>query len=480
MTPDRRTRLAPLAGAVGFGVGLVAWRVLLAVLASMRDGLPESVERARELGIVSFTVLAGYDKHQEVVAWVAGCVIVPVAAWAAWTAVHPAGEPGFRVGRRRRGPRRGGDEEKEPLGPFERRDGRERRGLPRWLPWVGVAGTLIALAARPGFLRGPSPWGTFGLLGEEGVYLGAVQALRSGRVLYADLDFPYGPLLIGSLDVWMRVFGDTVVVARSWVLVLHLAGVGGAALVVRALLGPKVGPWSALGATLALALVAPLFLPNLNAALARPLLAFAPGALLFGAGRAAWYRALDVRVEEARAERERAEADPEDATTLVEESTTLVAEPEAPPSPPGLGPLWRCPWIWAGALLPIAASISFEIGPAAAAGLVVALVLVRPGRDPATRVGVGFAVAALAVLVPMAFSGSLGGLFAHGRNMLALPALGYQALPYPDSMGLFADASGAFGTYAPANPAAAVWAAVPPLVIWAGLAVCQLETPNWA
>ena len=457
MTPERRTALAPLAGAAGFGVGLVAWRVLLALLAGFREGVAPSVEAAREAGIVSFTVLAGYDKHQEVVAWIAGCIIVPLAAWAAWTAVHPHGDPAFRVGRRRRGARRAS----APGVPSadDRRAGPDRR-FPEWLPWVGVAGTLLALAVRPGFVRGPSPWGTFGLLGEEGVYLGAVQALRSGRVLYADLDFPYGPLLIGSLDVWMRLFGDTVVAARTWVLLLHLAGVAGAAGVVRALLGPRSGSWTALWLTLSVALIAPLFLPNLNGVLLRPVLVFIPGALVFVAGRAAWGRPPPAAAGAAAgAAADAAEGDGEPDS----------GEDDAPsrrrrrlPRPSG--------WTWAGVSLPLAAATSFEIGPAAAVGLVVAIAIVRPATRDAIRIAVGFAVGSVAVLLPMALSGSLAGLLDNGRRMLTLPSQGYQALPYPDPLGLFEDSSGALGAYPPEDPATWAWAVVPPLVIWAGLA----------
>jgi hypothetical protein len=43
---------------------------------------------------------------------------------------------------------------------------------------------------RPSLWRGPSPWGSFGLLGEEGVYLGAVQALREGRLSTPSWSFP--------------------------------------------------------------------------------------------------------------------------------------------------------------------------------------------------------------------------------------------------------------------------------------------------
>jgi hypothetical protein len=293
-----------------------------------------------------------------------------------------------------------------------------------------LAATLAAVALRPGFVRGPSPWGSFGLLGEEGVYLGAIQAMRTGRSLYADLEFPYGPLMIYPMDLWMRIFGDTIVTARCWVLILQLLGLLGAAWAVRWLLGPRIGPWAGLGAALGLAIFAPMFLPNLNGTVLRPVLAILPGAALFAAGRNAWFR----RRED---------------------------QPDPPP--------WRDPMAGVGVLAAAAALFSFEIGPAAAAGLLAAGWVVRPtGRDLGVAAGGGVAIA-MAVLVPMQFGGALAGLPEQMVRMLSLPTLGYQALPYPDALGLFRDATGAVGTFPPEESATALWAALPPLVIWIAL-----------
>jgi hypothetical protein len=449
---ETRRTLAPLAALGGFVVGLVAWIILVVALASDNGSVASSVTEARDLGLVSFTVLAGYDKSQELHAWLLGCLIIPISTWAVWAAVRPPLAPP-RVGRRRTKDRReGADETEQETGEAKadetaERRRKDRRGPPSWFPRLGLAVTALAVLIRPGFLRGPSPWGSFGLLGEEGVYLGAVQALRTGRVLYVDLEFPYGPLMIHPLNLWLRITGDTVVAARVWVLLLHVVGLLGAAAVVRLLVGRRRGPWAAFGVALALAVVAPLFLPNLNGVLLRPVLAFLPAALVVAAGRRAFFAGLD-----------RGDVEGEEAT----------------PDDPWRVPLWRCPLFGAGALLAVGGLFSFEIGVAGLVGLIAALLLVRPGWRRVLRPVLGAVLAALPVLVPMHLSGSLGGLVDQGRRMLTLPALGYQALPYPDPLALFADGAGKLGSYPPDSSAVLAWAVIPPLLIWLalGLGLC--------
>ncbi len=465
MTSEVRERWAPAVAAGGFVLGLLLWAVAVDAIAAARVGdVPEAVLRARERGLVSFTVVNGYDKSQETLAWLLGCLVVPSTTWVAWALMHGSMTPAFRVGRRRTGRRRAEDAEGADLDEAdddsedgERRTGHlDRRGPPPWVPWAGLGATLAAVALRPGFLRGPSPWGSFGLLGEEGVYLGAIQAMRTGRVLYTDLEFPYGPLAILPLDLWMRIFGDTVVVARLWVLLLHLAGLAGAAVAVRWMLGPKTGPWAGLGAAIALAVYAPLFLPNLNGVLLRPVLAVLPGAALFAAGRAAWFARRDAAAA-ARA------ADGEGAAEGGHGHGRRRSRLADVPRP------WREPMVGVGVLAAVAALFSFELGPAAAAGLLAAGWVVRPSWRDVVWIAGGATFVGVVVGLPLATSGALEGLPVQMERMLTLPALGYQALPYPDVLGLFRDGAGATGTYAPEDPATTLWALAPPLAIWGGL-----------
>jgi len=384
-------------GAAGFGAGLVlfwaaAW--LLGVVWPPGAGL----EAARGAGLISFTVLAGYDEAQEARVWLLGCLLVPAAAWL--------------------GARRGGRRIEAPTLP-------PSRGA-----WIGV-GIVVAVAGVVGLrLLGASRWGSFGLLAEEGVYLGAVQVLRGGGRLYADVEFPYGPLLLLPMDLGLRLLGDTVAHARLVVLAGHLLGVVAMAAIPRLLLGPGRGDRAALGVALGMVWVAPLMLPTLNSVALRPALAFLPAAL-------AWAGRRDGRAAVA-----------------------------------------------AGVAAAVALGTSFEVGAAALGGVGAVLL---GFRGAATRAAVGFGAAmALVLVVPLA-NGALPALVEQAGRMLSLPAMGYQALPYPDLLGVFVDGSGARGSYGAATSAAAFWAATPPLLIWAGLAVAAarqgrgpLADPLWA
>ena len=418
--PDRlpgAARLPPaLIGLLGLLVGLALWYGLVRAMLTGRPLVPESVLEARKLGLVSFTVVNGYDTGQEAVAWLVGCLVVPVSAWVGWLQA--------------RGPQVAGRRPRTvaPPGP-----------LPAWVPLLGVLGVAVAVAARAGqeFITGPNPWGTFGLMGEEGVYLGTVQALRTGRVLYADLVFPYGPLLIQPLNAWLWAFGDTVANARTYTLLLHSAGIVGAAVALVGLSGLRRGGWLGLGAALGLALGAPLFLPTLNGVLLRPLLAFLPAAAVFAGGR------------------------------------RIGFVPGLPA--PSQRPEWPNPltdaFTWSGALAAFALFFSFEVGAAGTVGLLASLLLVNAGRPSWLRAVGGGVAASLLGLASIGSGSGVPAFFEQAWQMVTLPALGYQALPYPDLFGIFRDASGDLGAFAPEDTATALWSVIPPVTIWIALAV---------
>jgi hypothetical protein len=293
---------------------------------------------------------------------------------------------------------------------------------------------------RPSLWWGPNPWGSFGLLGEEGVYLGAVQAMRNGRQLYTELEFPYGPLLIEPLSWWLAVFPDSVVSARVYTALLTSLGLAAAALVLRALVGPGRGAWLGLLGALALALLAPVFLPTLNSVLLRTVLPFLPAALVLAGARGLDYRSG--------------------------EGGPLLVEP------------WRCPFAAAGLAAGIALFFAFDTGAAAGAGLLLSLALVGGGAPVYGRVALPFAAVCTGVGAALLLGGNLGGFIEQGGRMLHLPAIGYQALPYPDAFGIFVDSSGHTGGYPPINPATdtwsgatALWSVLPPILIWLALGI---------
>jgi len=396
-------RWAPLAALFGALVALSVW------VFAVRHALPRSgrtLERAKEFGLVSWTTLTNYDTSQESTAWLLGCLMVPLGLWAGWVAV------------------RGSIHDLPDIKPPETTPGAAfpLMPAPRWAPLLAVVTVAVWVLLRLEFARGPNPWGSFGLLGEEGVYLGAVQAMRTGRVLYADIAFPYGPLLIQPFDWWLRIAGDTVVAARYWVLFLHSLGICAVALTVYCLVGPRRGPWSAAAAAIAMAALSPPFLPVLNSVLLRPALGLLPAAMLHAAER------------------------------------------------DGL-PFLERPHRFAGIAIALAVTLSFEVGAVAVVSCVVVLLVHKAPRPRWIKVGGAAAVATGVLLLPLTLQGGLFGFFAQAYEMIQLPSLGYQALPYPDLAGIFKDGGGQLGTFAPQDTATRAWAAIPPLTIWAGLGV---------
>ena len=412
--PERHpARWAPLSALFGAIVAFSAW-VFVVRHAVPRNG--SALERARELGLVSWTTLTGYDTGQEAHAWLLGCLLVPLGLWAGWHALRRLQPEVAQAEETNHDTPASLAPEVSPVLPGA------LGSPPPWVPWLAVIAVAASVFLRHDVVRGPNPWGSFGLLGEEGVYLGAVQAMRTGRTLYADLAFPYGPLLIQPFDLWLRVAGDTVVAARMWVLALQSIGIVVVACTVHCLTGPKRGPWAAAVAAIAIAAVCPPFLPVLNSALLRPALALLPAAVLHAAAL-------------------------------------------------GWLPQFKHPYRWAGASIAIAVLLSFEVGAVAVASSVVALIMHRAPREAWVRTGGASVAMGCLLLLPLTLQGGLGGFLAQAVEMIQLPSLGYQALPYPDLAGVFKDASGQFGSFVPEDKATRAWASVPPFVIWAGLGV---------
>ncbi len=410
--PENRPLRPFVFAAAGFVLGLATW-ILLSILLP-NDGLSDALALARDLGMTSLTLREGYDKSQEVRLWALGTFVVPGGLWIGWI-LATRNRPGARK------TQTGAGSELPSVASSPK--------VTRTLPWAVVAIAAIATTFRPDVLHGANPWGNFGLLAEEGVYLGAIQALRSGRTLYSELYFPYGPLLIQPLEPWLAIFGDTISAARAYVLLLHGLGVVGCALCVRLALGrSRMSHWSAAAAAIAIALLAPTTLPNLNSALLRVVFAFLPVTMLLAGLR--WWRHLP--------------AGPTPALT---------------------------PFHLAGGLAAIAALLSLEVGVAALFGITVTLLLARSGHRPWLQTLTGLVVILTAALLPLARSGGLTAFAQQSVQAVGLSALGYQALPYPDVLGLFVDAKGVRGAWPREGLDAAtrLWSTIPPLLCWLAL-----------
>ena len=164
----RPERWAPLTALFGGVVALVLW------VYAVRYAMPRSgrtLERAKEIGLVSWTTLSGYDTAQEANAWLLGCIVVPLGLWAGWLALGGAkASPGAPTTPEdtSRTDQRLNPVAGSPLWP-----------PPAWVPWLAMLTVVLSVVLRLDIARNPNPWGSFGLLGEEGV--ACVRDLRVRR-----------------------------------------------------------------------------------------------------------------------------------------------------------------------------------------------------------------------------------------------------------------------------------------------------------
>ena len=71
------------AAGIGFLVGLAVWFLAWTLLLPA-GGVDDSLAQARELGLTSLTIREGYDKGQELRAWLLSLVLVPGGLWLGW------------------------------------------------------------------------------------------------------------------------------------------------------------------------------------------------------------------------------------------------------------------------------------------------------------------------------------------------------------------------------------------------------------
>ncbi len=332
------------------------------------------LERAEELGLISFTVRAGYPESQE----------LPVYLW--FTLAAPAALGAL-------------------VAQWMRRRGRVR--VATWPRWAGIAmvAALALIALDVGYVIASVPWGRFGFLAEEGVYLGTAAGLRDGGALYRDLAFSYGPLMGWPVPLALRLCGDEILGYRILVWACNLAGLTLVALSLTRLIR---SPLVAIVALVAVGLLAVPVLPNLNATTLRLALgAFAVVAAGVG------------------------------VTARSRPTAALIA---------------------AGAAAGLALAFSFEVGVATAVSLaaVLAIPLIqRQGLASVARPAAVLAGAAFAVLVPVALvlviRGELTAFAVTLKTMVDLPGAGYQALPWPDLLGWFRDAAGHHRPFPPSE-----------------------------
>ena len=251
-----REQAAPWVTTAALAAGALAARAAIWLLpASGSD-----VARARELGIVSVSILAGHSKSAESLAYAAGmgvALAVALGIWWAWARPRSqwvAPPPG------------------PPL---------------RALELVAV-GAVFALAfARPWTARGAwvNPWM---ILSEEGEALAWADTVLRGGVLSRDTFCLYGPLSTWPVSLLFGAAGPSLGLWRSWVFALDAAALVATYWLARELLRTRAG---ALVAALVVGLLCAAPMPAMSWCLARVGLGLAAAAA-FARGRPAATGAL--------------------------------------------------------------------------------------------------------------------------------------------------------------------------------------------
>ncbi len=186
--------------------------VFASIFSSIEFDFSGEIQKARDLGIVSKTILAGYPKTKDIVTFVTVFlfpVVFSLGFWFLWAKNH-----------------------KKQLQIFSH-DGGSDGAVPRGIDWKILLFLLMIIYVvmsfnisrfyAPAWNGSTGPWV---LLGEEGVHLAWMQSIFSGGVFGKDFYCLYGPMMVYPLAWFMKIFGATVVAERVWKYVLDLIAYG--------------------------------------------------------------------------------------------------------------------------------------------------------------------------------------------------------------------------------------------------------------
>ncbi|GAB4336308.1 MAG: hypothetical protein Kow0099_09230 [Candidatus Abyssubacteria bacterium] len=250
-----------LSGFVSIISGILLSGTILYVLPL--DG--SSVTRAREVGIISHTALAGYPKGAEIRYYVAGVALALFFSLAVFLLLSfiliRRQSPGREI-------------------PAETAACHETAPLPRMGPVRWAIFILIALlvTCHNEFIYHNWVWGPWGFFFEEGMYLGWVNELLHGKALYRDTYFYSGPLMVWPQYLLMRLFGPSIVLDRVYIYFFYFIGYLIAFATLRRLVERKI--LIAIGVALVIYLFYPMF-PGLHGACGRFTFCLIPLILLY-------------------------------------------------------------------------------------------------------------------------------------------------------------------------------------------------------
>ncbi|GFO56663.1 hypothetical protein GMSM_36700 [Geomonas sp. Red276] len=206
--PDGKLVLGHIALLVA---GLLAGLLAVYLFNGINFDFSAELSRARQLGIVSKTILMQYGKGRDVLNYLAMVgfpISLGVLAWYAWAL----------LGHRRQDLRE--TFAAEPAGPGEK--------VAWWaLAVAALAYLVLSFNVNLFHVQAYNTYvGAWPFLGEEGENLAWAQALMNGATYGKDFHCLYGPMLICPLAWFMRAFGTTVVAAREYGYLLNLAAYG--------------------------------------------------------------------------------------------------------------------------------------------------------------------------------------------------------------------------------------------------------------
>ncbi len=170
-----------------------------------------SIEKARELGIISQTVLDRYPKELEVPYYILGVVVsiaVGMCIFLAVTYFHY----------RKKGARLA-SEESHPTPDVEKP--KPAMGLVRWAVLTLV---LFLVTFHTDFIYKNWYWAKWGFFFEEGVYLRWINELLRGNILYKDVYFYNAPFMIWPQYWLMKLFGPSIALHRYYIYFFYLLG----------------------------------------------------------------------------------------------------------------------------------------------------------------------------------------------------------------------------------------------------------------
>jgi hypothetical protein len=170
-----------------------------------------SVDKARQLGIISRTVLDGYPKQMEITYYILGVVISLLSGLCIFSAVtyFHYRKKGVGPGRREEFPTHATEKQKPRMGLFR---------------WLALALVLFLVTFHKDFIYKNWYWAEWGFFYEEGIYFRWINELLRGKVLYKDIYFYGAPFMVWPQYWLMKLFGPSIALSRYYTYFCYFVG----------------------------------------------------------------------------------------------------------------------------------------------------------------------------------------------------------------------------------------------------------------